>query len=77
GYLQKPVAQRDLIESLMVVLAQRAEVWRSRTQPIVTRHQLRAQRSRGRNLVLLAEDDILNQKIVVRLVEKLGYRVDV
>jgi two-component system sensor histidine kinase/response regulator len=77
GYLQKPVAQRDLIESLMVVLAQRAEVWRSQTQPIVTRHQLRAQRSRGRNRVLLAEDDVLNQKIVVRLLEKLGYRVDV
>lgn len=77
GYLQKPVAQRDLLESLMVVLAQRSEVWRSQTQPIVTRHQLRAQRSRGRNRVLLAEDDILNQKIVVRLLEKLGYRVDV
>jgi two-component system, sensor histidine kinase and response regulator len=77
GYLQKPVAQRDLIESLMVVLAQRAEVWRSQTQPIVTRHQLRARRSRGRNRVLLAEDDILNQKIVARLLEKLGYRVDV
>jgi two-component system sensor histidine kinase/response regulator len=77
GYLQKPVAQRDLIESLMVVLAQRAEVWRSQSQPIVTRHQLRAQRSRGRNRVLLAEDDILNRKIVVRLLEKLGYRVDV
>jgi CheY-like chemotaxis protein len=77
GYLQKPVAQRDLIESLMVVLAQRPEVWRSQNQPIVTRHQLRAQRSRRRNRVLLAEDDILNQKIVVRLLEKLGCRVDV
>jgi two-component system sensor histidine kinase/response regulator len=60
-----------------VVLAQRSEVWRSQTHPIVTRHQLRAQRSRGRNRLLLAEDDILNQKITVRLLEKLGYRVDV
>jgi CheY-like chemotaxis protein len=77
GYLQKPVAQRDLIECLMVVLAQPAEDWRSQTQPIVTRHQLRSQRSRGRNRILLAEDDILNQKIAVRLLEKLGYRVDV
>jgi two-component system sensor histidine kinase/response regulator len=77
GYLQKPVAQRDLNESLMMVLAQRAEVWRSQSQPIVTRHQLRAQRSRGRTRVLLAEDDILNRKIVVRLLERLGYRVDV
>jgi signal transduction histidine kinase/CheY-like chemotaxis protein/HPt (histidine-containing phosphotransfer) domain-containing protein len=77
GYLQKPVTQRDLIECLMVVLAQRAEVWCSQTQPIVTRHQLRARRSRGKNRVLLAEDDILNQKVAVRLLEKLGNRVDV
>jgi len=77
GYLQKPVAQRDLIECLMVVLAQRAEDWRSQTRPIVTRHQLRSQRSRGRNRILLAEDDILNRKIAVRVLEKLGYRVDV
>jgi signal transduction histidine kinase/CheY-like chemotaxis protein len=77
GYLQKPVAQRDLIECLMVVLAQSAEVWRSQTQPIVTRHQLRARRSRGKNRVLLAEDDILSQKVAARLLEKLGNRVDV
>jgi signal transduction histidine kinase/DNA-binding response OmpR family regulator/HPt (histidine-containing phosphotransfer) domain-containing protein len=77
GYLQKPVAQRDLTECLMVVLAHKAEVWRSQSQPIVTRHQLRARRSRGKNRVLLAEDDVLNQKVAVRLLEKLGYRVDV
>ncbi|HWS66749.1 MAG TPA: response regulator [Steroidobacteraceae bacterium] len=77
GYLQKPVAQRDLIECLMVVLALRSEAWRSQTQPIVTRHELRAQRSRGKNRVLLAEDNILNQRIAVRLLKKLGYRVDV
>jgi signal transduction histidine kinase/CheY-like chemotaxis protein len=77
GYLLKPVAQRDLIECLMLVLAQSAEVWRSQSLPIVTRHQLRAQRARGKNHVLLAEDNILNQKVAVRLLEKLGYRVDV
>ena len=77
GYLQKPVAQRDLIECLTVVLAQRPEVWHSQTQPIVTRHQLRARRSRGKNRILLAEDDILSQKVAVRLLEKLGNRVDV
>jgi signal transduction histidine kinase/CheY-like chemotaxis protein/HPt (histidine-containing phosphotransfer) domain-containing protein len=77
GYLLKPVAQRDLIECLKLVLAQSAEMWRSQALPIVTRHQLRAQRARGKNHVLLAEDNVLNQKVAVRLLEKLGYRVDV
>src|SRR6202034_2361193 len=53
GYLLKPVTQRDLTDCLMLVLATNAEVWHSRTHPIVTRHQLRAQRSRGRNHILL------------------------
>jgi CheY-like chemotaxis protein len=77
GYLLKPVTQRDLTDCLMLVLAKSAETWHSRTQPIVTRHQLRAQRTRGRNHILLAEDNLVNQKVAVHLLEKLGCRVDV
>ena len=77
GYLLKPVTQRDLTECLMLVLAKRAQVWNSRTQPIVTRHHLREERSRGKNRVLLAEDNEVNQKVATRLLEKLGCRVDV
>jgi two-component system sensor histidine kinase/response regulator len=76
GYLLKPVTQRDLRESLMLVLAKTTETWHSKTQPIVTRHQLRAQRSRGRNRILLAEDNVVNQKVAMHLLEKMGYRVD-
>jgi two-component system sensor histidine kinase/response regulator len=77
GYLLKPVTQRDLTDCLMLVLATSAEMWHSRTHPIVTRHQLRAQRSRGKNHILLAEDNVVNQKVATRLLEKMGYRVDV
>jgi len=77
GYLLKPVTQRDLTDVLKLVLAKHAEEWHSQTQPIVTQHQLHAQRAQTRNHILLAEDNLVNQKIAVRLLEKLGYRVDV
>jgi CheY-like chemotaxis protein len=77
GYLLKPVTQRDLTDSLMLVLGARAEAWHQQSQPIVTRHALRTQRVREAPRVLLAEDNAVNQKVACRTLEKLGYRVDV
>ena len=77
GYLLKPVTQRDLTECLMLVLAQGFDGASSRTQPIITQDHLQGQRSRRKNRVLLAEDNLVNQKVAARLLEKLGLRVDV
>jgi signal transduction histidine kinase/DNA-binding response OmpR family regulator len=77
GYLLKPIAQRDLMACLELALANPAEVWHLRSQPLITRHALRAQREGGRNRILLAEDNIVNQKVATRLLEKLGYLVEV
>jgi PAS domain S-box-containing protein len=77
GYLLKPVTHRDLTDCLMMVLGTQAEGWRMATQPIVTRHALRSQRHRESPHLLLAEDNVVNQKVACRILEKLGYRVDV
>jgi two-component system, sensor histidine kinase and response regulator len=77
GYLLKPVTHRDLTDCLMMVLGTQAEGWRTATQPIVTRHALRSQRHRETHHILLAEDNVVNQKVACRILEKLGYRVDV
>jgi PAS domain S-box-containing protein len=77
GYLLKPVTQRDLTECLILVLANSAHSWHLQSQPMITRHALRAQRARTRNRILLAEDNLVNQKVALRLLEKLDYRVDV
>src|ERR1700722_8073811 len=77
GYLLKPVTQRDLRETLIFALANTASSWHLQSQPMVTRHALRAQRARSRNRILLAEDNLVNQKVAVRLLEKLDYRVEV
>ena len=77
GYLLKPVTHRDLTDCLMMVLGTQADGWRMATQPIVTRHALRSQRLRETHHILLAEDNVVNQKVACRILEKLGYRIDV
>jgi signal transduction histidine kinase/CheY-like chemotaxis protein len=77
GYLLKPVIQRDLTECLILVLASTAQSWHLQSQPMVTRHALRARRGRTANRILLAEDNVVNQKVALRLLENLDYRVEV
>jgi two-component system, sensor histidine kinase and response regulator len=75
GYLLKPVTQRDLTQCLILVLANTAQSWHLQSQPMITRHALRARRVRSGNRILLAEDNAVNQKVAGRLLEKLDYRV--
>jgi signal transduction histidine kinase/ActR/RegA family two-component response regulator len=77
GYLLKPVAQLDLTDCLMLILGNTAESWHLKSQPIVTRHALRAQRHRSPKRVLLAEDNLVNQKVAMRMLEKLQCHVEV
>jgi two-component system sensor histidine kinase/response regulator len=77
GYLLKPVTQRDLTECLILVLANTAQSWHLQSQPMVTRHALRARRGRTANRILLAEDNVVNQKVASRLLENLDYHVEV
>jgi len=77
GYLLKPVAQLDLTDCLMLILGNTAESWHLKSQPIVTRHALRALRHRSPKRVLLAEDNLVNQKVAIRMLEKLQCRIEV
>lgn len=73
AYLTKPVRQSHLYDSIMTVMSMPQAV----TPPgLVTRHTLEEARSAQRTRVLLAEDNIVNQKVAVRMLEKLGCLVD-
>lgn len=76
GCLLKPVTQRDLIACLKLALSVAPEEWHTQTQPIITQQQLRTDRGRERWRILIAEDNVVNQKVAMRTLEKLGYRVD-
>lgn len=71
GYLLKPVKQQMLFDAVLAVLVRNA------VQPasLITRHILAEKRRTGIRL-LLAEDNPVNQKLAVILLQKAGYLVD-
>jgi signal transduction histidine kinase/CheY-like chemotaxis protein/ligand-binding sensor domain-containing protein len=72
GYLLKPVSQRDLQDILVTVLC----TSKAPSQEIVTHNTLRSQRVEHKHRILLADDNLVNQKVACRTLEKLGYSVD-
>ncbi|HEY0799680.1 MAG TPA: response regulator, partial [Steroidobacteraceae bacterium] len=76
GYLLKPVAQGDLSSCLLQVLSGKAEDWHTRTQPIVTQQSISTRLGRERRRILLADDNLVNEKVATHTLRKLGYQVD-
>ena len=77
AYLTKPVRQSELYDALVTVMGMPVEEASSVETRLVTRHSLREARVGTRVHVLVAEDNPVNQKVAVKMLESLGYRVDV
>ncbi len=75
GYLTKPVKQSQLFGVLAMALG-RGPADEPPRDGIITRHTV-AEDRRRRIRILLAEDNITNQKVAVKILEKIGYRADV
>jgi CheY-like chemotaxis protein len=82
AYLTKPARHDQLSNCLRTVLGL-PELAGDTTEPtvtatappLITRHTLAETRSSAR--ILVAEDNLINQKLAVRMLEKLGYQADV
>jgi len=74
AFLAKPIKASQLFNVLNNIFASHATVIESKTTDsrfdagLAERHPLR---------ILLAEDNVVNQKVTLRILEKLGYRADV
>jgi CheY-like chemotaxis protein len=81
AWLTKPVKQSQLYDTLAMVMGGQPgeEVSASRRSGSseVTPSDVAQSTGRPRGRVLLAEDNAVNQKVAVRMLEKLGYRADV
>lgn len=84
AYLTKPVRHDTLQNCLQAVFGLRhpATVTPAATgavataaPPLITRHTLAEQQPRPR--ILVAEDNLVNQKLAVRMLERLGYQPDI
>jgi signal transduction histidine kinase/CheY-like chemotaxis protein/HPt (histidine-containing phosphotransfer) domain-containing protein len=83
GYLTKPVRLAHLERCLVAVIgggaispAAIASTAPASTRSLVTRHTLEETRSHARAHVLLAEDNVVNQRVATKLLEQLGCSVD-
>jgi CheY-like chemotaxis protein len=84
AYLTKPVRHDQLqgclrvvfgLQQAAVVPAPGADNVPQAFPALITRHTLAEQRTRPR--VLVAEDNLVNQKLAVRMLERLGYQPDI
>jgi len=72
AYLVKPIRQGELLEGICALLEKKPE---NKKEILVTKHSLRE--NRKRHHILLVEDNLVNQKLAMRLLEKRGFEVAV
>jgi len=73
AYLTKPVKQSTLLDAIRLALGIAPE--RQSEAPLITKHSLIQERPRFN--LLLAEDNPINQKLAVKILENHGHRVTV
>ena len=73
AYVTKPIHHHQLRECLLMVIHPSA----GGHAQLVTKHTILEATQRRQGRLLVADDNIVNQKVAVRMLERLGYRVDV
>ncbi len=80
GYLRKPAKQHDLYDCLAIIFGNTpadSSVTETSSAHLLTHHRLNELRARASRRILVAEDNIVNQKVAIRMLTKLGFKADV
>jgi len=76
AYITKPIKQKRLYDCLALVYGSSQLPPDERPDGIITRHSIDEKKNLGRR-ILLAEDNLTNQKVATAMLRKLGCRTDV
>ena len=76
AYLTKPVKRSHLYDAMAIAVGAKSKGVTAPATPFITKHTLAEDRKR-RFRILVAEDNIVNQKVAIGMLGKLGYRADV
>ena len=75
AYLTKPIRRSQLYDTFITVLGKKINDSKRKTSQLVTRHTIAEDRKKKLR-VLLVEDNIVNQKLAIRLLQKFGLHAD-
>jgi len=75
GYLTKPIKQSQLYSSITTVMSKSATVAAYESK-LITRYTIEEQQCKDIR-ILLAEDNPINQRVAVKILEKKSYKIDV
>ncbi|MBE2295044.1 MAG: response regulator [Phycisphaerales bacterium] len=75
GYFTKPVRQSHLRECLAMIRGRATQARELATDKLITRYLI-AETAHRRVRILLAEDNMVNQRVALAILKKLGYRAD-
>jgi len=73
AYLRKPVPSTELLDTLLIIIGNVGH--EKKISPLITHHVL--QENRQSIQILVAEDNLINQKLIKRILEKNGYHVQI
>jgi len=73
AYMTKPIKQSELLDAIMLVVG--TPTRGKKKVPLITKDKIRE--SHRHLHILLAEDNIINQKVAIRILEKNGHKVSV
>ena len=80
GYLRKPIRQNHLYDCLAMIFGKISEDVSDRgisSSHLITHHSLNELHTWTKQRVLIAEDNMVNQKVAMRMLTKLGIQADV